>query len=220
MAPKTILDAGAYTGLSTVYFAMRYPGAKIIAIEPSEENFALLTRNVSKLENVHAINAALWSESSSLVLTDPGRDYWGLTVQESDAHASPGRTDSLVPNSKVDALTISDLIDDYEVDRVNLLKLDIEGSEKEVFSNARPWIDRVDAISVELHDRFKPGCTRAFYDAVADFPIELRRGEKILVIRDESPMGLVLEQLTDHPAATAHSQDFRMVTSENIQACT
>jgi hypothetical protein len=86
---------------------------------------------------------------------------------------------------------------DYEVDRVNLLKLDIEGSEKEVFSNARPWIDRVDAISIELHDRFKPGCTRAFFGAVTDFPIELRRGEKILVIRDNSPMGVVIEQLID-----------------------
>ncbi len=218
VAPKTILDAGAYTGLSTVYFATRYPGAKIIAIEPSEENFALLTRNVSKLKNVHAINAALWGESSSLVLTDPGRDYWGLTVQESDTSASPDQTGPLVSTSKVDALTISDLIDDYGVDRVNLLKLDIEGSEKEVFSNARPWIDRVDAIFVELHDRFKPGCTRAFFDAVTDFPTELRRGEKILVIRDGSPMGLVLEQLTDRPASAAviacsHSRDFRMVTS-------
>lgn len=208
IAPKTILDAGAYTGLSTVYFALRYPGAKVIAIEPSEENFALLTRNVSKLKNVHAIKAALWSEPSSLVLTDPGRDYWGLTVQESDTFASQGQTDTLVSTSEVPALTISDLMDNYEVDRVNLLKLDIEGSEKEVFSTSLPWIDRVDAIFVELHDRFKPGCTRAFYDAVADFPIELRRGEKILVIRDESPMGLVLEQLTDRPASaavTAHS---------------
>jgi FkbM family methyltransferase len=197
VAPETIMDAGAYTGLSTAYFAVRYPGAKIIAIEPSEDNFALLVRNVSQLENVHAINAALWSEPGSLVLTDPGRDYWGLTVQESDTSTSADQADSLVSSSKVDALTISDLMSDYEVDRVNLLKLDIEGSEKEVFSNARPWIDRVDAISIELHDRFKPGCTRAFFGAVTDFPIELRRGEKILVIRDDSPLGVVIEPLTE-----------------------
>jgi FkbM family methyltransferase len=196
VAPETILDAGAYTGLSTAYFAARYPGAKIIAIEPSEENFALLIRNVSKLENVHAINAALWGESGSLVLTDPGRGYWGLTVEESDTGTSPDQKNSLVPPSKVDALTVADLMSDCEVDRVNLLKLDIEGSEKEVFSNALPWIDRVDAIFVELHDRFKPGCARAFFGAVTDFPVELRRGEKILVIRDASPMGLVVEQLT------------------------
>jgi FkbM family methyltransferase len=194
VAPETIVDAGAYTGLSTAYFAMRYPGAKIIAIEPSGENFALLTRNVSKLKNVHAVNAALWSESGSVSLTDPGHDYWGLTVEESGACADPAQAGSMVPASEVDALTISDLIDSYGVDRVNLLKLDIEGSEKEVLSNAIPWIDRVDAISIELHDRFKPGCSRAFFGAVADFPIELRRGEKILVMRSESPMGLVLQQ--------------------------
>jgi FkbM family methyltransferase len=121
VAPETIMDAGAYTGLSTAYFAARYPGAKIIAIEPSEDNFALLLRNVSKLENVHAINAALWSEPGSLVLTDPGRDYWGFVVQESDTDAGPDQNNALVPTSKVDALTVSDLMSDYEVDRVNLL---------------------------------------------------------------------------------------------------
>lgn len=192
-APKTIVDAGAYTGLSTAYFAMRYPDAMIIAIEPSGENFALLTRNVSKLRNVCAINAALWNASGSLLLTDPGRDYWGLTVEELGIDVSVDRTGS-VPASKVNALTISDIISKYEIDRINLLKLDIEGSEREVLSNAQPWIDRVDAISVELHDRFKPGCTRAFFGAVADFPIEFRRGEKILVVRDGSPMGLILQQ--------------------------
>jgi FkbM family methyltransferase len=192
-APKTIVDAGAYTGLSAAYFAMRYPSAKIIAVEPSRENFALLTRNVSKLSNIQAINAALWSEPGSLVLTDPGRDYWGLMVEESDNCNSPTKANPLV-SATVDAITVSDLINNYGVDRVNLLKLDIEGSEKEVLSNARSWIDRVDAISIELHDRFKPGCTRAFFGAVADFPIELRRGEKILVVRDGSPMGLVLQQ--------------------------
>jgi hypothetical protein len=38
-SPRVIVDAGAYTGLSTAYFAMRYPAAKIIAIEPDEANF-------------------------------------------------------------------------------------------------------------------------------------------------------------------------------------
>jgi hypothetical protein len=110
-------------------------------------------------------------------------------------------------------------MEDYKVDRVNLLKLDIEGSEKEVFSNARPWIDRVDAISIELHDRFRPGCSRAFFGAVADFPTELRRGEKILVIRDDSPLGMVAERLADPSgecgtsSTLAHSRDLRMVTS-------
>jgi hypothetical protein len=41
VSPRVIVDAGAYIGLCTAYFAMRYPAAKIIAIEPDEANFEL-----------------------------------------------------------------------------------------------------------------------------------------------------------------------------------
>jgi hypothetical protein len=77
------------------------------------------------------------------------------------------------------------------VDRIDLLKLDIEGSEKEVLSDSDSWIRHVSAISMELHDRFIPGCSRAFFNAISDFSIELRRGEKILVSRDDSRMILL-----------------------------
>ena len=40
-----------------------------------------------------------------------------------------------------------------------VLKIDIEGAEKEVFLNSSSWIDKVDTIIVEPHDRFCPGCT-------------------------------------------------------------
>src|SRR5260370_35941728 len=49
--PKVIVDAGAYTGLSTVYFALKYPDACIIALEPSPYNFDLLELNTAKLKN-------------------------------------------------------------------------------------------------------------------------------------------------------------------------
>jgi len=186
--PSAILDAGAYTGLSAAYFAMRYPQARVIALEPSPENFALLTQNVSSFENIQAINGALWNESGRLVVTDPGRGSWGLTVKASDDSGTndPGNAGGPSDGSAVPAFTVSDIMRDYGVDRLDLLKLDIEGSEKEVLSSSDSWISRVSAISVELHDRFKPGCTRAFFNAVSDFPIEMHRGEKILVARDES----------------------------------
>ena len=185
-APEVILDAGAYTGLSTAFFAMRYPGARVIAIEPSEQNFTLLAQNVAAFKNVQIIKAALWSESGSVVVTDPGRDSWGMMVAEPDSSTINGN--HVGAQSTVRALTVSDVMRECKLDRIDLLKLDIEGSEKEVFSNADSWIKDVDAISVELHDRFKSGCSRAFFCAVSDFPIELRRGEKILVVRDGSLM--------------------------------
>jgi FkbM family methyltransferase len=186
--PDVILDAGAYTGLSAAYFAMRHPQARVIALEPGAENFSLLTRNVSSFKNIQAINGALWNESGMLIVTDPGRGSWGLTVNAGgDSGANkPGMVGEQLDRSVVRAFTMSDIMDEYRLDKVDLLKLDIEGSEKEVLSSSDSWISRVSAISVELHDRFKPGCSRAFFNAVSDFPIELRRGEKILVARNDS----------------------------------
>ena len=79
-SPRVIVDAGAYTGLSTAFFAIRYPAAKIIAIEPDQANFELLLRNTSAFANVQAVRAALWVESGSVALADPGHGPWGLRL--------------------------------------------------------------------------------------------------------------------------------------------
>ncbi len=190
--PQVILDCGAYTGFSPVYFAITFPGARVIAVESSKENFELLVKNVSTFKNIEAVNAALWWKSGSLEVTDPDRGAWGLTVSEPKTVNGEDEDDesrsTVSTGSTVSALTVADIMRDHGIGRIDLLKLDIEGSEKEVLSASGPWIDRVEAMSVELHDRFKAGCTRAFYNAVADFPIELYRYEKILVARDGSPL--------------------------------
>ena len=181
--PRTIVDAGAYTGLSAVYFALRFPEARIIAIEPSESNFDLLVRNTARFGNVQPVHAALWSHSGSLELSDPGTGAWGLQVcetgrQEAGNGDGPGQA-----GPSVRAVTVADVIDEYGLDRIDLLKVDIEGSEREVFDDPSGWIDRVDAICMELHDWFRTGCTRSFFKAVDDFPVESWRGENVLVTR-------------------------------------
>lgn len=174
--PKVIVDAGAYTGLSAAYFASRYPGATVIAIEPDGTNFDMLVRNTSSLANVHAIRAALWSNGGSVELTDPGAGAWAFRVAE--------LSDSGGARNQVPGITIPDIMAQYSLPCIDLLKLDIEGSEKEVLASSAPWIANVRAICIELHDRFKPGCSREFYRAVRDFPIEFQRGETVMVMRN------------------------------------
>ena len=51
--------------------------------------------------------------------------------------------------------------------RISLLKMDIEGAEIDVFSNKPSlWLDKVDALLIQCHDRFRPGCRRALDDAI------------------------------------------------------
>jgi FkbM family methyltransferase len=186
--PQVILDAGAYTGLSAAYFAMRYPQARVIALEPDEQNFALLNKNVASFKNVQTIKGALWNQSGALILTDPGSGSWSFRVSEPADSSSDPSSAASAPSvgSSVEAYSVPDIMRECGAERIDLLKLDIEGSEKEVLSDSDSWIKHVSAISIELHDRFKPGCSRAFFNAVSDFPIELRRGEKVLVARNDA----------------------------------
>ena len=86
------------------------------------------------------------------------------------------------PN-EVSAITMEDILRKLAVSRIDLLKLDIEGSERELFStDSGAWLNRVEYIVVELHDRYRPGCAKAFYSALAtrDFIQEIR-GENIFI---------------------------------------
>ncbi len=179
-APSVIVDVGGYIGLSAAFFAHRYPEAMIIAIEPDAQNFELLTLNTARFPNVHAVRAAVWKESGTISLTDPGSGAWGLQVSESYAPVTGG--------DLIRAVTIDEIRKEFGLDRIHLLKVDVEGSEKEIFSTADSWISSVDAICIELHDRFKIGCSRSFFMAVQDFPIELHRSEDVLVARADSQL--------------------------------
>jgi tRNA G46 methylase TrmB len=50
--PKVIVDAGANIGLASIYFANKYPDAKIIAIEPEQSNFELFKENVAPYPHI------------------------------------------------------------------------------------------------------------------------------------------------------------------------
>jgi FkbM family methyltransferase len=181
--PEVIVDAGANIGLASIYFANRYPEAKIIAIEPERENFTLLKRNVAPYANIFPVEVALWHEHTEVQIIDHGRGEWGFRTEERDVGGK--RADSGVPVHKVAAVTIDKIMDDYDLGKVDILKVDIEGAEKEVFSYASTWIDKVDALIIELHERMKSGCNRSVYNATNGFDNEWYKGENLYLSRGE-----------------------------------
>lgn len=175
-AVRTIIDAGANIGLSSVFFARRYPSATVVAMEPETSNFELLQKNVASYRGIVPLQAALWSRDATLDVTDPGTGKWGYQVTD--------RSDGGQPVvQRVNALTVGTVMERAGFDRVDILKLDIEGAEKEVLDASSGWIDKVGLIVAELHDRFRPGCSRSFYNATNGFDMEGRRGEHVFVRR-------------------------------------
>lgn len=183
--PRVVVDAGAHIGLASVWYANRHPDARVIALEPDADNFQLLRRNTAAYPNVTPVHAALWKTSGSVLLTDPDQGSWAFRVAGDHATGTGAAPGAAV----VSALCVDDLLDTYGIDRIDVFKIDIEGSEKAVFEHSATWIDRVDAIAIELHDRFQPGCSRAFYEATAGFQDETNRDEDTFVHRVAATSG-------------------------------
>jgi len=174
--PRVIVDAGANIGLTSIYFANRFPQARILSIEPERANFEMLRRNTRAYPNVVPILGALWRENMPLQLSDPGTGSWGFQTRE--------RRDGEGGDGSVPGLTIDLLMQTYGCDAIDVLKVDIEGAEKEVFESPSAWIDRVGLIMVELHDRTKDGCSRSVYLATRDFKLNWTKGETTVFVRD------------------------------------
>lgn len=178
-APACIVDAGANIGLASIYFANRFPSARIIAIEPEQGNYELLRANLAPYPQVTALQAALWHRNEEICLVDPGLGNWGFTIEG----GGDGRTGSHPIRHRVKAVTMDWILNAFELDRIDILKIDIEGAEKEVFADTSAWIDRVDAIIIELHERYKKGCNRSFYCGSPGFAHEWTRGENVYLSR-------------------------------------
>jgi FkbM family methyltransferase len=176
---NSIIDAGSNIGLAAVYFANRFPHAKIICLEPEPENFKLLLQNIKPYPSVTALQQGLWSRKSHLRVEVEGKDNWGFTVSECDADEK----------GSVSATSIPDLMREYGLSGIDIAKIDIEGSELQVLmhEDSGAWIKACNKLIIELHDRMKPGTSRALFEQLL----------KLKTFRTEiSGENLVFDQLT------------------------
>ncbi|MEV7287855.1 FkbM family methyltransferase [Streptomyces sp. NPDC093252] len=170
----TVLDIGANIGLMSVYCARLRPGVRIVAAEPAPALHTCLTRNLAE----HT--APGWRADRTAVADRPGRrtfTYYPQAPGNSGLHADRAADDEItlayLRNSGVDAedaaelvgelhrgveftvpvVTVSELLRRHRVDRVELLKVDVERAELEVLTGieAGHW-PRVGAVVAEVHD--------------------------------------------------------------------
>lgn len=173
--PRLILDCGANVGYTSLYFLTRLPTAHVIAIEPDPDNFALCKKNLQQYaDRVTLVQAAVWPRSTTLILSGQrAGNEWGLRVEPSS-------------EGTVQAVTIPDLLHRSGFEEIDLLKMDIEGAEKAMFSEAYDWLDKVKAIAIELHGEahgFGSECTDSFWKALQSFDFSAsQHGELTLCV--------------------------------------
>ena len=154
--PEVIIDAGANIGLFTVFMKLKFPDSRIICIEPDESNFGMLTRNTERFNKVSLENCGIWARSTNLKITDKYNfGSWGMVTEETE---EPGT---------LKAISIVDIMSKYGIPKIDILKIDIETSEKILFeSNYQEWLPKVQMIIIELHDWLTVGCGQSFFNAV------------------------------------------------------
>jgi FkbM family methyltransferase len=149
--PRRILDLGAYVGFAAIFLAQRFPYAEIVCVEPSVDNFRMLTLNTSAYHNIRRVEAAAWGKSSQVRVDRYYSGDWGAHLVESQA-----------PTDQIRALSLPDILEIARWNDVDLLKCDIEGSELSVFAASKCLIAQmVKCCVVETHDVASPGSSAA-----------------------------------------------------------
>jgi FkbM family methyltransferase len=156
ITPKVIIDGGANIGLFTLLMKNKFPDAMVISVEPDKDNFGMLQKNVASYNNVICENCGLWNKEANLKVYDKyDSGKWAMVVEESKEDAN------------IKAISIGAIMEKYALDRIDLVKLDIETSEKKVFlDNYECWLPKTKMLIVELHDWMEDGCSKPFFNAI------------------------------------------------------
>ncbi len=173
--PKFIVDGGANIGCVAVFFANCYPKAQIVAVEPENSNYALLEENCKDYANIKTIKSAIWSDDSYVKISN-------ATAGKSSFQVEPAQAQM---DAAFKGLSIATLMQKFNLPTIDILKLDVEGAEKEIFSyNYESWLDRVKVIVLELHDRFQPGCSEVVRSVLKNYDFEmLTKGDNTIFVK-------------------------------------
>lgn len=167
---RLIFDCGANIGCTAFYLLQAYPRASMIVVEPDGANMALCRQNLQPFSSrVTFVEAGVWPEPVPLkVIRGEFRDggSWSFQVRPC---LEREHEDFL-------GITMTQLLSLSGCDEIDLLKIDIEGTERDVFAaKEMHWLERTRNIAVELHD---DECKEVFEAAIRDYHCDrVRSGE-------------------------------------------
>lgn len=141
-----IIDAGANVGYTTLYFKKYFPDSHIVAVEPDAANAEQIRRNLTRnaMKTVDIVEGGVWDKDAYLELVRPGtnNDDWAFSVRESQA------------TTPLKGYSFKTLLQHFELNTVDILKLDVEGTEQVLFADESfdDVLKNVRFIALEIHD--------------------------------------------------------------------
>jgi FkbM family methyltransferase len=133
---ECVVDVGAHIGLYALMAANK--GARVIAVEPDESNYALLKENVNTNgfdSNVRVFKGVISDVSGErLLYRSTGRNTWMSSVEKG---WTPPDTHGVVPVVFVKSMTLDELVSEMNIQRIDWLKVDVEGHEVHVLNGGR-----------------------------------------------------------------------------------
>jgi FkbM family methyltransferase len=139
--PGIIFDLGSNSGLSVIYFKLKYPNSKIFAFEPNPFAFEKLKKNTAQFSDVFYYNVAIsdLDGSDKFYVCDVDSLSSSFVKRKTKGHYLEVKTRS-----------IGSLIKELGLDRIDLMKFDVEGAEFKIFNNDFPF-DLFDSMIGEVH---------------------------------------------------------------------
>lgn len=167
----TFLDIGANVGAASTYFLEKFPRSRVIAVEPAPDNAEMCRTNLKPYgPRAMVIEAAIWNSDTRLIF-EMGTLQTGTEAGVQVRQVAPGEP----PSNGVRGIGMPTVFAEANVAlderAVVALKIDIEGSEQELFSGDTEWLSHISCIAIELHDvmRGRENCTKNFTRAVEKY---------------------------------------------------
>lgn len=155
-----VLDLGSNIGLSSLYFAHLFPTAGIACVEPVDGNAELVERN-------RDANGFDWPVTRAAVAAEAGEatlwatEWWASSsttpevVRRRQENANRPEGSLGATTSTVPAVTVDMLLDELGWDRVDVLKMDVEGAEHDILVNGdTSWLDRTRILVLDIHAKY------------------------------------------------------------------
>lgn len=144
---SSVIDAGSNVGYTSIYLSACFQDAKFYLLEPENSNFQSIEFHIYKnnLSDFYPLQMGLWVKETNLKVEQNFRDqrHWAFTVSETEEKTG------------LEGISLQKIMTDAQIEFIDLLKMDIEGSEKVLFDDpifCNTVLPKIKFMALEIHD--------------------------------------------------------------------